>query len=145
MMKAFFLPEGTSVTVFAVVGDLLPIAIVTITLALVCYTIGVWAERHAGVLKKWHAVVFWLGLVFDTTGTPVMGQLARQGGSSGMGLHGVTGLLAIVLMLFHAVWATVVLVKKDARRQQSFHKFSIFVWAVWLIPYVLGMVLGMQH
>ena len=36
MMKAFFLPEGTSVTVFAVVGDLLPIAIVTITLALVC-------------------------------------------------------------------------------------------------------------
>lgn len=145
MMKAFFLPEGTSVTVFAVVGDLLPIAIVTITLALVCYTIGVWAERHAGVLKKWHAVVFWLGLVFDTTGTTVMGQLARQGGSSGMGLHGVTGLLAIVLMLFHAVWATVVLVKKDARRQQSFHKFSIFVWAVWLIPYVLGMVLGMQH
>ena len=145
MMKAFFLPEGTSVTVFAVVGDLLPIAIVAITLALVCYTIGVWAERHAGVLKKWHAVVFWLGLVFDTTGTTVMGQLARQGGSSGMGLHGVTGLLAIVLMLFHAVWATVVLVKKDARRQQSFHKFSIFVWAVWLIPYVLGMVLGMQH
>lgn len=145
MMKAFFLPEGTSVTVFAVVGDLLPIAIVTITLALVCYTIGVWAERHAGVLKKWHAVVFWLGLVFDTTGMTVMGQLARQGGSSGMGLHGVTGLLAIVLMLFHAVWATVVLVKKDARRQQSFHKFSIFVWAVWLIPYVLGMVLGMQH
>lgn len=145
MMKAFFLPEGTSVTVFAVVGDLLPIAIVTITLALVCYTIGVWAERHAGVLKKWHAVVFWLGLVFDTTGTTVMGQLARQGGSSGMGLHGVTSLLAIVLMLFHAVWATVVLVKKDARRQQSFHKFSIFVWAVWLIPYVLGMVLGMQH
>ena len=145
MMKAFFLPEGTSVTVFAVVGDLLPIAIVTITLALVCYTIGVWAERHVGVLKKWHAVVFWLGLVFDTTGTTVMGQLARQGGSSGMGLHGVTGLLAIVLMLFHAVWATVVLVKKDARRQQSFHKFSIFVWAVWLIPYVLGMVLGMQH
>lgn len=145
MMKAFFLPEGTSVTVFAVVGDLLPIAIVTITLALVCYTIGVWAERHAGVLKKWHAVVFWLGLVFDTTGTTVMSQIAKQNGSGGWGLHGVTGLLAIVLMLFHAVWATVVLVKQDARRQQSFHKFSIFVWAVWLIPYVLGMVLGMQH
>ena len=145
MMKAFFLPEGTSVTVFAVVGDLLPIAIVTITLALVCYTIGVWAERHAGVLKKWHAVVFWLGLVFDTTGMTVMGQLARQGGSSGMGLHGVTGLLAIVLMLFHAVWATVVLVKQDAQKQQSFHKFSIFVWVIWLIPYVLGMILGMQH
>ena len=145
MIKAFFLPEGTSVTVFAVVGDLLPIAIVTITLALVCYTIGVWAERRAGVLKKWHAIVFWLGLVFDTTGTMVMGQIAKQNGGGGSGLHGVTGLLAIVLMLFHAVWATVVLVKKDAQKQQSFHKFSIFVWIVWLIPYVLGMILGMQH
>ena len=144
-MRETILPQATNSFGVIIMGDLLPIAIVTITLALVCYTIGVWAERHAGVLKKWHAVVFWLGLVFDTTGTTVMGQLARQGGSSGMGLHGVTSLLAIVLMLFHAVWATVVLVKKDARRQQSFHKFSIFVWAVWLIPYVLGMVLGMQH
>lgn len=143
-MKAFFLPEGTSVTVFAVVGDLLPIAIVTITLALVCYTIGVWAERRAGVLKKWHAVVFWLGLVFDTTGTTVMGQLARQGGSGGMGLHGVTGLLAIVLMLFHAVWATLVYARGNAEKQQSFHRFSIVVWLIWLIPYVLGMFLGMQ-
>ena len=144
-MRETILPQATNSFGVIIMGDLLPIAIVTITLALVCYTIGVWAERHAGVLKKWHAVVFWLGLVFDTTGMTVMGQLARQGGSSGMGLHGVTGLLAIVLMLFHAVWATVVLVKQDARRQQSFHKFSIFVWAVWLIPYVLGMVLGMQH
>ena len=144
-MNTMILPEATNATVFAVVGNLLPIAIVTITLALVCYTIGVWAEHRAGVLKKWHAIVFWLGLVFDTTGRTVMGQSAKQHGGGGSGLHGVTGLLAIVLMLFHAVWATVVLVKKDAHRQQSFHKFSIFVWVIWLIPYVLGMILGMQH
>ena len=144
-MRDTILPQATNSFGVIIMGDLLPIAIVTITLALVCYTIGVWAERRAGVLKKWHAVVFWLGLVFYTTGTTVMGQIAKQNGGGGSGLHGVTGLLAIVLMLFHAVWATVVLVKKDARRQQSFHKFSIFVWAVWLIPYVLGMVLGMQH
>lgn len=144
-MNTMILPEASNSTVFAVVGNLLPIAIVTITLALVCYTIGVWAEHRAGVLKKWHAIVFWLGLVFDTTGTTVMSQIAKQTGGGGSGLHGVTGLLAIVLMLFHAVWATVVLVKKDAHRQQSFHKFSIFVWVIWLIPYVLGMILGMQH
>ena len=144
-MRDTILPQATNSFGVIIMGDLLPIAIVTITLALVCYTIGVWAERRAGVLKKWHAVVFWLGLVFDTTGTTVMGQIAKQNGGGGSGLHGVAGLLAIVLMLFHAVWATVVLVKQDARRQQSFHKFSIFVWAVWLIPYVLGMVLGMQH
>lgn len=43
-MKTLFLPEATNTTAFAVVGNLLPIAIVTITLALVCYTIGVWAD-----------------------------------------------------------------------------------------------------
>ena len=144
-MRETILPQATNSFGVIIMGDLLPIAIVTITLALVCYTIGVWAERRAGVLKKWHAIVFWLGLVFDTTGTTVMGQIAKQNGGGGSGLHGVTGLLAIGLMLFHAVWAAVVLVKKDAQKQQSFHKFSIFVWIVWLIPYVLGMVLGMQH
>ena len=144
-MRETILPQATNSFGVIIMGDLLPIAIVTITLALVCYTIGVWAERRAGVLKKWHAIVFWLGLVFDTTGTTVMGQITKQNGGGGSGLHGVTGLLAIVLMLFHAVWATVVLVKKDAQKQQSFHKFSIFVWIVWLIPYLLGMILGMQH
>lgn len=35
-------------------------------------------------------------------------------------MHGVTGLLAIVLMLFHAVWATVVLVKKTRTDSRAF-------------------------
>ena len=70
----------------------------------------------------------------------------RSGGAqNGMGLHGITGALAIVLMLFHALWATLVLVKKDKKKQESFHKFSIFVWLVWLVPYILGMVIGMSH
>lgn len=119
-MKTLFLPEATNTTAFAVVGNLLPIAFATITLTLVCYTIGVWAEHRAGVLKKWHAIVFWLGLVFDTTGTTVMGQIAKQNGGGGSGLHGVTGRLAIVLMLFHAVWATVVLVKKTRTDSRAF-------------------------
>ena len=144
-MRETILPQATNSFGVIIMGDLLPIAIVTITLALVCYTIGVWAERRAGVLKKWHAIVFWLGLVFDTTGTTVMGQIAKQNGGGGSGLHGGAGPLAIVRMLSHAVWGTGGLVKKDAQKQQSFHKFSIFVWIVWLIPYVLGMILGMQH
>jgi len=46
-------------------------AIVTITLALVFYTIGVWSEHHSKRLKKPHLVFFWLGLCMDTTGTMV--------------------------------------------------------------------------
>lgn len=123
------------------------LAIITITLALVFYTIGVFSERRAHILKKQHVLIFWLGLVFDTTGTTIMSFISREANTSGagMGMHGITGALAIALMLFHALWATVVLVKKDEKKQESFHKFSIFVWIVWLVPYILGMFLGMSH
>ena len=116
-------------------------AIITITLALV------FSERKAHILKKQHVFIFWLGLVFDTTGTTIMSFITKEGagGQTGMGLHGITGALAIVLMLFHALWATLVLVKKDEKKQESFHKFSIFVWLVWLVPYILGMIIGMGH
>ncbi len=116
-------------------------AIITITLALVFYTVGVWAEKLQGGLKKWHLVVFYLGLIFDTTGTTLMSQLAE--GGFNLNFHGVTGLIAILLMLFHAVWATVVLVKNDEIAKQNFHKFSILVWLIWLVPYISGMVVGM--
>lgn len=123
------------------------LAIVTITLALVFYTIGVFSERKSHILKKQHVIIFWLGLVFDTTGTTVMSLISKEGAplQSGMGLHGITGALAIILMLFHAVWATTVLLKKNTKAQENFHKFSIVVWLIWLVPYVLGMIIGMGH
>ena len=122
-------------------------AIVTITLALVFYTIGVFSERRAKSLNRNHVIIFWLGLLCDTIGTLTMGQIAKAGmetmSSSGQMLHGITGFLAIVLMLFHALWATWVLYKNDENKKAAFHKCSIVVWTIWLIPYFIGMMLGM--
>ncbi len=118
-------------------------AIITITLALVFYTVGVWAEKLQGSLKKWHVAVFYLGLIFDTIGTSLMSKLANNGFQ--LNFHGVTGLIAIILMLFHAVWATIVLVKNNEEAKQKFHKFSIIVWLIWLIPYISGMLFGMSN
>ncbi len=56
-------------------------------------------------------------------------------------IHGLTGLLAIILMFVHAVWATIVLLRKDERLIVSFHKFSVAVWLIWLIPYFSPMLL----
>src|SRR5665647_2824194 len=109
-------------------------AIVTITLALIFYSIGVWSEKIQGDLKKWHLIVFWIGFIFDTTGTTLMSEIAKSGFS--FNLHGLTGLLAIVLMLIHAVWATIVLIKNNPEQKKNFHKFSIFVWLIWLIPFI---------
>lgn len=119
-------------------------AIVTITLALVFYTIGVFGERKAGTLQKKHVIIFWLGLVCDTLGTLTMGVIAKASTVAASPIHGITGFIAIVLMLFHAGWATWVLYKNDTAKKQSFHKFSIIVWAIWLIPYFIGMYIGMK-
>ena len=60
-----------------------------------------------------------------------------------LNFHGITGVLAIVLMMFHALWATVVLWKKDEKLMKEFHRFSITVWLIWLIPFVSGAIFGM--
>lgn len=128
-------------------NGMLIFAIITITLALLFYTIGVFGERKSKTLNKKHVIIFWLGLLCDTTGTLTMSQIAKSGiesiGTTSQMIHRVTGVLAIVLMLFHAVWATWVLYKNNEEQKAKFHKFSIIVWIVWLVPYIVGMIIGM--
>lgn len=113
-----------------------PLASTFITSALVCYTIGVWGERVVGRLRWWNFVFFVLGVICDTVGTAMM--MAYVGGLSA-DVHGISGVIAIVLMIVHAVWALVVLLRKDEAMIRKFHRFSIVVWCVWLIPYLSPM------
>lgn len=121
---------------------MLILAITFITLALFFYTIGVWAEKLQNILKPWHVVIFWFGLLCDSVGTNAMGKIA--GGIFQFNFHGITGMLAIFLMLCHALWATFVIFKKDENKLKTFHKFSILVWFIWLIPMLSGMFFGMS-
>ncbi|MDU7962815.1 MAG: HsmA family protein [Clostridium perfringens] len=90
------------------------------------YTIGVWSEHRAGILKKKHVIIFWCGLVCDTLGTYTMSRIVAAGTDKGITptdllIHQSTGMLAIILMLIH----------------------SLVVWFIWLIPYFVGMYIGM--
>jgi uncharacterized repeat protein (TIGR03987 family) len=115
---------------------------VIMAMALVFYSIGVWSERISGRLKPWHLVFFYLGLVCDTLGTGMMFEYA---GGMRFDFHGLTGLLAIILMLVHAIWATIVLLRKDEKWIIQFNKFSIVVWLIWLVPYLSPMFLAMAR
>lgn len=118
-------------------------AVISITAALVFYTIGVWSEHRARRLKPVHLFFFWLGFVTDVSGTRMMSLIDSGETSMLMSVHGITGMSAIILMLVHAVWATVVLLSGNEKAQQSFHRFSLFVWIIWLIPFLIGMIMGM--
>ena len=115
-------------------------ASIAITLALVFYTIGVFGERRAGTLKKSHLALFWLGLICDTTGTTIMTAIARTSTTATSLLHAITGLLAIILMLFHALWATFVTVRGSEQSRRGFHKLNICVWLNLAHPVLRGPV-----
>ena len=128
-------------------SGLLVSAIVTISLALVFYTIGVWREHKEKVLKKIHVLYFGLGLIFDTTGTALMSIIAGKKDISNLTtfyIHKFTGGLAIMLMLVHFLWAIYVLIKGSEKAKENFHRFSVIVWGFWLIPYSVGMFMGMR-
>ena len=108
------------------------VPMIVITLALIFYSIGVWSERISGKLKVWHLVFFWLGIICDIWGTGLMFEMA---GKFTLDIHGISGSLAILLMFVHAIWASWVLYIKNEKMIYSFHKFSVFVWIIWLIPY----------
>ncbi|MFP5416344.1 MAG: HsmA family protein [Actinomycetes bacterium] len=119
-----------------------PLASTFITAALVFYSVGVWGERLVGRLAWWNVVFFVLGLVCDTIGTGMMFDFV---GGMTFDVHGVSGLVAIVLMFVHAAWAIAVLVRKDEAAQRNFHRFSIVVWGVWLLPYFSPMFVALAQ
>ena len=112
---------------------------VFISAALVIYTAAVLHEK-VWKLGKLNLTLFWLGLIADMTGTEFMRQIA---GGFSLSLHFTTGLIALLLMLFHAVWATLVLKSGDEDKIRTFHRYSLVVWMFWLVAYFSGLALAM--
>lgn len=119
-------------------------AVIVITSALVFYTIGVWGERIQHQLKLWHVVAFLLGITADLVGTSLMEHIAHLTGDHD-NLHTITGFTAVILMLIHAVWAVWTYARGSDRAKEHFSRFSIVVWLIWLIPYGIGVYIGMSH
>lgn len=117
-------------------------AICVISSALVFYTIGVWGERLQGGLRKWHLLFFCLGLCADTIGTTLMEHIAKLTHLHDT-VHTVTGIIAISLMLIHAIWAIWTYFRGSEAAKKHFNRYSIMVWLIWLIPYGIGVYMGM--
>lgn len=129
---------------------MLTASIVLITSALVAYTTGVWAEHRSGTLKWWHIVAFAVGLTCDASGTAMMAATAASGEVTRVDRNPVlasimatTGALALALMALHLGWAVVTMIRNNEASRRRFHRFSLVVWSVWLIPYVTGMLAAM--
>ena len=107
-------------------------------------------ERIQGELKWWQVGAFALGFAADTSGTMLMSAIATSDGPSGLEgspilaqLMAISGVVALVLMGLHLAWAVVVMIRNKPAEKASFHKFSLVVWAIWLVPYFTGAIAAM--
>lgn len=140
-----FIEFKTMGTAFNVVEThFLVMAIVVISSALVFYTVGVWGERLQGSLRLWHVIAFLLGVTADVVGTSLMEHIAQLTGMHDR-LHTITGFAAVILMIIHAAWALWTYFRGSERAKVNFSRFSIVVWLIWLIPYGIGVYIGMSH
>ena len=105
-----------------------------ITLALVFYAVGVFFGAPCGISEEEsrNTVLVWLD--YRITGTTIMTNIAQTSGATGFGVHAISGLAAIILMLIHAVWATATFLRRNERAEKTFHTFSTLVWLLWLVP-----------
>ncbi len=119
------------------------------TLAFAFYSIGIWAEFFAKRLKPWHAGAFLLGVITDTIGT---GFMVEHVGGILFNMHSIIGILGLLLMIIHFVWALIVLARTEVTRHGAsaekalveFHKYSVAVWVIWMAAYLSGVYLGIN-
>jgi uncharacterized repeat protein (TIGR03987 family) len=111
---------------YSIQGESMPqilmLATTLILIALALYTFGIWGSKIAKMLKVWHAILMWIGLFFDCTGTVFM---ASQGGGYKLDLHGLTGAAAILAMLVNGIYATILLRRK---RETELSGYRSLAW-----------------
>jgi len=108
-----------------------------IILALLAYTYAVWGEQITGKLKGIFIVFFLTGFTLDVFGTSGMFLNTR----SASPIHGILGIAALLGMGIHAAWALRVWKKGDEKSAHLFHRYSRYVYILWLFAFFSGPLL----
>jgi uncharacterized repeat protein (TIGR03987 family) len=118
-------------------------AVILVTAALGLYSFAVWGEQVTHELRRGFILAFWTGFICDTAGTSLMAVIASESAKVNY-LHTGAGLLAIVLMGLHALWAALVWWRQDRHAEELFHRFSRYVYFVWLFAFATGGAMNMS-
>jgi uncharacterized repeat protein (TIGR03987 family) len=106
------------------------------------YIISACILFSGGLVRTFYS--FWIGLTSDILGKWTMHRLAN-GPFDFIAPHTLTGQIALWVMLIHAIWATSVARKDSDELRTNFHRYSLIIWLIWLVPYFGGMYMGMTR
>ena len=113
------------------------VGLLALLVALVLYTIAVWAAFVAKRVKVWHVVALWAGVAFDMLAT---GMMALQIGGFAADLHTLLAMLVWAGMVAVSAVATRALVKSDVALSAKVARWSTVPWLLWVAVLVWGMV-----
>ena len=117
------------------------IAVISITAALLFYSVAVWWNWLTKRLELRHLILFWLGLATDLLGTAMMRSSVE---TVTYDLHTISGYTALALMVVVTLAGTYAIFQRNESILTSFHKFGLPVWFVWVTSWITGVVLGIQ-
>ena len=118
------------------------VSVISITSALLLYTVAVWSNWRRKLLTGTTLVLFWLGLTADALATKMMGMSVEKTTWDFHTISGYAGLALMAVLAVTGTWA------KFTGRQdilKSFHKVSVPVWVIWVISYATGVIIGIQR
>lgn len=108
-------------------------------LALVFYTAAMMRHWATGYLDAGVLVLLGLGLATDSLGTLFVCTI-----KTGVWLwttHSIAGLVAILIMAVHFVWAAAALWGNPTRKE-TFRRWSRLAWLIWLTAFTTGIPIG---
>ena len=119
------------------------ISVISITTALVLYTVAIWRNWRAKLLTTAQIILLWFGLAADVLATQMMG-LSVEGDIS-WDFHTISGYTGLVLMALLAITGSWAKWSGNNALLISFHRYAIPVWIIWVISYLTGVIIGMQR
>jgi hypothetical protein len=120
-------------------SPILRAAVLVVTLALICYTVGVLTQQRRHAVTRLALAFLLAGVTLDITATALM--IASSG--KWMTLHGAIGYSALAAMLADTWWAWRHRTRHgDAATPRWLHLFTRGAYAWWVVAFITGGMLA---
>lgn len=108
---------------------------ITVTAALLAYSIGVITEQIKKKINYVVLVFLTLGVILDITATSFM---IYGSSNSAFTMHGMIGYSALLAMVIDTTLIWKFYLKHGANISQSLHRYSLVAYIWWVIAFITG-------
>jgi len=117
------------------------VSVVSISMALVLYTIAIWRNWRLRHLTAPQLVLLWIALGADALATRMMAMSVEK---TTWDLHTISGYAGLALMAGLVGAGTWAMARRRDQWLDRFHRFAAPAWLFWFVSYASGVIVGVQ-